>query len=50
MLIVYQYQPLVAVPGRLGGKFPVVDDILSSREQENYPTSSLDGNCLEFDF
>ena len=25
---------------------PIVDDILSSHEQENYPTTSLDENCI----
>ena len=27
-----------------------MDDALSSHEQENYPTTSLDENCIEFDF
>ena len=46
----FQYQTFVAVSGNLGGKVPVVDDVLSSREQEIYPTTSLDENCLEFEF
>ena len=29
---------------------PIVDDVLSSHEQEIYPTTSLDGNCIEFEF
>ena len=34
----------------LGGKVPIVDDVLSSHEQEVYPTTSLDENCIEFEF
>ena len=45
-----RYQPFVAVSGNLGGKVPVVDDVLSSHEQEIYPTTSLDENCIEFEF
>ena len=37
----------VAVSGNLGGKVPIV---LSSHEQEIYPTTSLDENCIEFEF
>ena len=40
----------MAVSGNLGGKVPIVDDALSSHEQEIYPTTSLDENCIEFDF
>ena len=46
----FRYQLLVAVSGNLGGKVPVVDDVLSSHEQEIYPTTSLDENCIEFEF
>ena len=46
----FRYQLLVAVSGNLGGKAPVVDDVLSSHEQEIYPTTSLDENCIEFEF
>ena len=46
----FRYQPLVAVSGNLGGKVPIVDDILSSHEQETYPTTSLDENCIEVEF
>ena len=50
MSINFRYQPFVAVSGNLGGKVPVVDDVLSSHEQEIYPTTSLDENCIEFEF
>ena len=40
----------MAVSGNLGWKVPVVDDVLSSHEQEIYPTTSLDENCIEFEF
>ena len=46
----FRYQPFVAVSGNLGGKVPIVDDVLSSHEQEIYPTTSLDENCIEFEF
>ena len=46
----FRYQAFVAVSGNLGGKVPVVDDVLSSHEQEIYPTTSLDENCIEFKF
>ena len=46
----FGYQPFVAVSGNLGGKVPFVDDVLSSHEQEIYPTTSLDENCIEFEF
>ena len=46
----FRDQPFVAVSGNLGGKVPIVDDVLSSHEQELYPTSSLDENCIEFEF
>ena len=46
----FRYQPFVAVYGNLGGKVPVVGDVLSSHEQEIYPTTSLDENCIEFEF
>ena len=38
----FRYQPFVVVAGNVGGKVPVVDDVLSSHEQEIYPTTSLD--------
>ena len=46
----FRYQPFVAVSGNLGVKVPIVDDLLSSHEQEIYPTTSLDENCIEFEF
>ena len=46
----FRYQPFVAVSGNLGGNVPVVDDVLSSHEQEIYPNTSLDENCIEFEF
>ena len=46
----FPYQPFVAVSGNLGGKVPIVDDVLSSHEQINYPTTSLDENSIEFEF
>ena len=45
-----RYQPFTAVYGNLGGKIPVVDDALSSDEQEICPTTSLDENCIKFEF
>ena len=47
---IFRYQPFVAVSGNLGGKVPIVDDVLSSHEQEIYPTTSLDENFKEFEF
>ena len=46
----FWYQTLVAVSGNLGGKVPAVDDVLPSHEQEIYPRTSLDENCIEFKF
>ena len=46
----FRYQPVVAVSGNPGVKVPVVDDVLSSHEQEIYPTTSLDENSIEFEF
>ena len=40
----------MAVSRHLGGKFPVVDHVLSSYGQKIYPTTSLDENCIEFEF
>ena len=40
----------MAVSAILGGKVPVVDDVVSSYEQEVYPTTSLDENYIKFDF
>ena len=41
----FRYQPFVAVSGNLEGKVPIFDHVLSSHEQEIYPTTSLDENC-----
>ena len=46
----FQHQPFVAVSGNPGVKVPVVDDVLSSHEQEIYPTTSLGENSIEFEF
>ena len=43
----FRYQPFLAVSGDLGGKIAVV--VLSSHQQEIYPTTSLDENCIEFE-
>ena len=40
----------MAVSGNLGEKVPIVDDVLSSHEQEIYPTTSLDENFIQFEF
>ena len=45
-----RYQAFVAVSRNLRGKVQIVDDVLLSQEQEIYPTTSLDENCIEFDF
>ena len=46
----FRYQTFVAVSGNLGGKVPVVNNVLSSHEREIYPTTPLSENCIEFDF
>ena len=46
----FRYQHFVAVSENPGGKVPVVDDVLLSHEQVIYPTTSLDENCIEFEF
>ena len=46
----FWYQPFMAVSGNLRGKVPLVDDVLSSHEEEIYPTTSLDENCIECEF
>ena len=40
----------MAVSGNLEGKVPVVDNVLASHEQEIYPTTSPNANCIEFEF
>ena len=46
----FWYQHFVATFGNPGVKVPVVDDVLSSHEQQVYPTTSLDENSVEFEF
>ena len=46
----FRYQRFVAVCGNLGGKVPIVDDVLSSHEKEIYPTTSPDETCIELEF
>ena len=50
MSSIFRYQPFVAVSGNLGWKVPVVDDVLPCHEQEIYSITSLDENCIEFEF
>ena len=40
----------MAVSGNPRGKVPIVDDVLSSHEQGNSPTTSLDEKCIKFEF
>ena len=40
----------MAATGNLGGEIPVVDDVLSSHEQQIYPSTSLEENSIEFEF
>ena len=40
----------VAISGNLGGQVPLVDDVLTSQEQDICLTTSHDENCIEFDF
>ena len=46
----FRNQPFVAVSGNAGVKVPVVNNVLSSHEQEKCPTTSLDENSIEFEF
>ena len=46
----FRYKHFVAVSGNLGGKVPVIDDVLSSHEHHIYLTKSRDKNCIEFEF
>ena len=46
----FRYPPFLAVSWSLRGKFPVVEDVLSSHEQEIYPITSLDETCGELEF
>ena len=40
----------MAVSGSVGNKVLVVDNVLSSYEQQIYPTTSSDENSIEFEF
>ena len=42
----FRYQSFVAVSGNPGVEVPVVDDVLSSHEQEIHPTTSFDENSI----
>ena len=44
MWSIFWYQPNVAVSGNLGGKVPVVDNVLSSKQQVINLTASIDEN------
>ena len=46
----FRHQPFVVVSENLEGKVPLLDNALSSHEHEIYPTTSLDENCIEFEF
>ena len=46
----FRYSPFVAVSGNLGEKNAIVDDVLLSHKHYNHPTTSLDENCIEFEF
>ena len=46
----FRYRLFVVVSGNLGGKDPIVDDVLSFHEQESYLFTSHDENCIEFEF
>ena len=50
MSSIFRHQTFVTVSGDHGGKIPVADNVLSSHEQEIYPSTPLDENCIEFDF
>ena len=50
MSSIFRYQTFVTVSGKLEGKVPVDDDVLSSHEQGIYPTTLFDQNCVEFEF
>ena len=46
----FSVQTFCGIVWRSCRKVPIVDDVASSREQEIYPTTSLDENCIEFEF
>ena len=47
---IFRYHLSSAVSGNLGGKVPVVDDVLGSHEQQICPIILLDEKCIEFEF
>ena len=49
MSSIFWYQTFVAVSGNPGAKVPIVDDVLSSQDQEIYPNTSLAEECIEFE-
>ena len=49
MSISFRYQPFVVVSVNLRGKVSIVDHVSSFLEQEKYPTTSLDENCVGFE-
>ena len=50
MLNKFWYLDFLAESGNPGGKIPVIDDFLLSLDKEIYPTTSLNENCIEFEF
>ena len=46
----FRFQTFVAVSENPGGNVPVVHHVLPSHDQEIYLTTSLDENCVEFEF
>ena len=46
----FWYQTFVALSGKHSVKVPVVDDVLSSHEQEKFCFTSFDENSIEFEF
>ena len=40
----------MAVSGNLGGKVPVIDNVLSSPKNEIHPTTPINENCIKFEF
>ena len=46
----FRYQTFAAVSGNPVVNVPVVDDVLSSQEQEVYPTICYDKNSIQFEF
>ena len=45
MSSIIRYQPFEPVSGNLEGIVPVVEDVLSTHEQQIYPNA-----CIEFEF